>query len=84
MKTSKSAFDFLMRNVKAKQQQQHQQTVESKIELDKSIACTSSDNDDEIIIINNNHEFINNNKKQVENIQDHEIIQKTDHIQQFS
>ena len=29
MKTSKSAFDFLMRNVKAKQQQQHQQTVES-------------------------------------------------------
>jgi hypothetical protein len=79
MKTSKSAFDFLMRNVKAKQQEQ-QQTILEKL-------VTTSD--DDVIIINNNNNTNEENKKQgknqIENIPEtHEIILKTEHIQQFS
>ena len=79
MKTSKSAFEFLMRNVKAKQQEQQEQhqTILEKL-------VTTSD-DDVVIINNNNEENKKQGKNQIENIPEiHEIILKTEHIQQFS
>lgn len=76
MNSSKSAFDFLMRNVKTKQQPII--VVEPKASIVQE--CKTND-DDDIILINNEDVSV---KTKINNENNEQNIQKTFHVQQFS